>query len=93
MVSMVNQKIGETIYDPFCGTGGFLITSLRSIMQQSRDKSIDLDWDFIIKHGIGGREAEPDTFQLAISNMLISSGHLFTSLEKGDSIRNPIKNK
>jgi len=98
MIDMVKPQLNddgtiETIFDPAMGTGGFLITSLRSIMQQSRDKSIDLDWDFIIKHGIGGREAEPDTFQLAISNMLISSGHLFTSLEKGDSIRNPIKNK
>lgn len=29
MISMVNPKIGETIYDPFCGTGGFLIEAFR----------------------------------------------------------------
>ena len=29
MISMTNPKIGETIYDPFCGTGGFLIEAFR----------------------------------------------------------------
>lgn len=31
MVRLVNPKIGETVYDPFCGTGGFLIESFRHI--------------------------------------------------------------
>ena len=31
MVRLVNPQIGETIYDPFCGTGGFLIESFRHI--------------------------------------------------------------
>lgn len=31
MVRLVNPQIGETIYDPFCGTGGFLIESFRYI--------------------------------------------------------------
>ena len=75
------------------GTGGFLITCLRHLINQSKTKNIKLDWDFIRKQGLGGREAEPDTYQLAVSNMLISSGHMFDVLEKGDSIRNPITNK
>lgn len=29
MVRLVNPQIGEKIYDPFCGTGGFLIESFR----------------------------------------------------------------
>lgn len=31
MVRLVNPQIGEKIYDPFCGTGGFLIESFRYI--------------------------------------------------------------
>jgi type I restriction-modification system DNA methylase subunit len=75
------------------GTGGFLISSLRHLLQQSKTKEIKMNWDFISNEGLGGREAEHDTYQLAISNMLISSGHIFNVLEKGDSIRNPITNK
>jgi type I restriction enzyme M protein len=31
MVKIANPQIGEKIYDPFCGTGGFLIESFRHI--------------------------------------------------------------
>jgi type I restriction-modification system DNA methylase subunit len=63
------------------------------LKEQSKNKKIDIDWNFFSTKGIGGREFEPDTFQLAKTNMLISSGHLFNTLEQGDSIRDPIKNK
>ena len=98
MVKLIDPQINkngsiEKIFDPAMGTGGFLITCLRHLINQSKTKNIKLDWDFIRKQGLGGREAEPDTYQLAVSNMLISSGHVFDVLEKGDSIRNPITNK
>jgi type I restriction-modification system DNA methylase subunit len=98
MVKLIDPKVNvdgsiEKIFDPAMGTGGFLITSLRHLIKQSDINNIKLDWDFIRKQGLGGREAEPDTYQLAVSNMLISSGHMFDVLEKGDSIRNPITNK
>jgi len=98
MVNLIDPQITkngsiEKIFDPAMGTGGFLITCLRHLINQSKTKNIKLDWNFIRKQGLGGREAEPDTYQLAVSNMLISSGHMFDVLEKGDSIRNPITNK
>jgi type I restriction-modification system DNA methylase subunit len=98
MINLVDPQLNqdgtiETIFDPAMGTGGFLISSLRHLIKQSKTKGIKMDWNFISKKGLGGREAEPDTYQLAVSNMLISSGHMFSVLEKGDSIRNPITNK
>ena len=98
MVNLIAPQINangsiETVFDPAMGTGGFLITCLRHLIMQSKTKNIKLDWDFIRKQGLGGREAEPDTYQLSVSNMLISSGHMFDAIEKGDSIRNPITNK
>ena len=83
----------ETIFDPAMGTGGFLISSLRHLIQQSKIKGIEMNWDFIRNKGLGGREAEPDTFQLAMTNLQISSGLMFNTLEKGDSIRDPITNQ
>src|SRR6185437_12624876 len=38
-------------------------------------------------------EIEPDTYQLAVANMLISSGHSFELLKRGDSIAEPITKK
>jgi type I restriction-modification system DNA methylase subunit/restriction endonuclease S subunit len=83
----------ETIFDPALGTGGFLLSSLKYFVNESKNKKIKLNYEFSSKIGLGGREPEPDTYQLAMSNMLISTGHIFETLEKGDSIRSPIENK
>ncbi len=98
LVDLVDPQIHkdgtiETVFDPAMGTGGFLITCLRHLQQKAKKNNQLLDWDFITSQGVGGREAEPDTFQLAVSNLLIASGRMFKSLEKGDSIRDPITNK
>jgi type I restriction enzyme M protein len=98
MVKLINPKIHpdgkiDTCGDPTMGTGGFLITYLQYILQQATAKNIQPDWDFIKTEGLYGKELEPDTYQLAVSNMLISSGHMFEKLDRGDSIRVPITRK
>lgn len=95
MVKLVNPQLHadgtiETCADPAMGTGGFLVTILQHIQEQAKSKNISLDWDFIKTQGIYGKELEPDTYQLAVSNMLISSAHMFANLDCGDSIREPI---
>ena len=42
MVRLVNPKIGEKIYDPFCGTGGFLIESFRYIERNIDSRNPEL---------------------------------------------------
>jgi type I restriction-modification system DNA methylase subunit len=98
MVKLINPQIHpdgkiDTCGDPTMGTGGFLITYLHYILQQATAKNIKPDWDFIKTEGLYGKELEPDTYQLAVSNMLISSGHMFGGLDRGDSIREPITRK
>ena len=98
MVKLINPQIHpdgkiDTCGDPTMGTGGFLITYLQYILQQATAKNIKPDWDFIKTEGLYGKELEPDTYQLAVSNMLISSGHMFEKLDRGDSIRIPITRK
>ena len=96
MVKLIDPQIHpdgkiDSCGDPTMGTGGFLITYLQYILEQAKAKNIKPDWDFIkSKKGLYGKELEPDTYQLAVSNMLISSGHMFEHLECGDSIRKPI---
>ena len=98
MVKLINPQIHpdgkiDSCGDPTMGTGGFLITYLQYILQQATAKNIKPDWDFIKTEGLYGKELEPDTYQLAVSNMLISSGHMFENLDRGDSIREPITRK
>jgi len=98
MVTLIDPQIYpdgkiDTCGDPTMGTGGFLIGYLQNIMIQAKNKHIKLDLDFIKNEGLYGKELEPDTYQLAVSNMLISTGHMFEKLDRGDSIRVPITRK
>lgn len=98
MVKLINPQIYpdgkiDSCCDPTMGTGGFLITYLKNILEQASVKNIKLDWDFIKTEGLYGKELEPDTYQLAVSNMFITSGQMFDKLDRGDSIRVPISRK
>jgi type I restriction-modification system DNA methylase subunit/restriction endonuclease S subunit len=98
MVKLINPQIYpdgkiDSCCDPTMGTGGFLITYLKNILEQAAVKNIKLDWDFIKTEGLYGKELEPDTYQLAVSNMFITSGQMFDKLDRGDSIRVPISRK
>jgi type I restriction-modification system DNA methylase subunit len=98
MVKLLDPQIHpdgtiDSCADPTMGTGGFLITYLQTILVQAKAKGIAPDWAFIKNEGLYGKELDPDTYQLAVANMLISSGHMFEGLERGDSIRVPIERK
>lgn len=98
MVRLIDPQVREdgtceSCADPTMGTGGFLISYLQTIMKQAKTRNITLNWDYITTAGLYGKELEPDTYQLAVSNMLISSGHMFGGLDCGDSIRQPITRK
>ena len=98
MIELINPQIYEdgtieTFCDPTMGTAGFLVSYLKNILKKATNGNIQLNWNFIKTQGIYGKEIEPDTYQLAMSNMLISSGYVFECLERGDSIRNPIIRK
>ncbi len=98
MVKLIKPKLYddgtiETCCDPTMGTGGFLNTYLKDILNQSKQNNIELNWEFIKNKGVYGKELVSETFQLAMSNMLIQTGHIFHELDRGDSIREPITEK
>ena len=97
MVQLIDPHIDtagriESVCDPAMGTGGFLITYLKYIKEKGKSKNIELDWNHITNNSVYGKEISTDTFQLAMSNLLISSGHIF-NLQNGDSLANPIEEK
>lgn len=98
MIELVNPQVHddgtiETIFDPTMGTAGFLVSSMKHLKKQATEKGIVLDMNFIINKGLSGREIEHNAYQLACSNMLIFTSHVFNILTHGDAIRDPITNK
>jgi type I restriction-modification system DNA methylase subunit len=95
MIDLIQPKLFddgtiESMCDPTMGTGGFLVTYIKNIIEQGKQRNIKLDWNNI-KNSIHGKEINDDTFNLACSNMLISTGHPFDHLDKGDSLKYPIE--
>ena len=80
MVHFLRPKIGETIYDPFCGTGGMLIECFRYLRQHMRDTD---DLDFLKSEALWGRD-NSSVARIAMMNMIMfGDGH--SNIDQGDS--------
>ena len=40
MVNLVSPKYGNKVFDPFCGTGGFLISAMHEMVQKIKESNI-----------------------------------------------------
>jgi type I restriction enzyme M protein len=90
MVNLVKPLYGETIYDPFCGTGGFLLEAFKylSVRADTSNKEV---MDFIKRKTLHGREIT-STSRIAKMNMILfGDGH--SNIEQMDTLENPIKEK
>lgn len=86
MVRLVNPQIGEKIYDPFCGTGGFLIESFRYIYNNMA--RTDAALKLLCEQTIYGNEIT-NTARITKMNMILAGdGH--SNIKMKDSLANPI---
>lgn len=86
MVRLLNPQIGEKIYDPFCGTGGFLIESFRHIYNNMArtDSNIKL----LKESTVYGNEIT-NTARITKMNMILAGdGH--SNINMIDSLANPV---
>src|SRR6266699_3746723 len=68
MVAVVDPKLGETILDPACGTGGFLVEAFQHLEKQCKTVQ---DRELLQKRSIFGGEAKPLPYLLAEMNLLL----------------------
>lgn len=89
MVRLVNPQIGETIYDPFCGTGGFLIESFRHIYNNMARTEVNLKT--LREKTVYGNEIT-NTARITKMNMILAGdGH--SNIAMKDSLANPVDGK
>jgi type I restriction enzyme M protein len=79
MVQMLAPKVGETIYDPTCGTGGMLISALAEVKRQKGE------WRTL---GLYGQEINLTTSAIARMNLLLHGVEDFEVL-RGDTLAEP----
>ena len=90
MVNMVKPRYGETVYDPFCGTGGFLLDAFKYLLART-DPSDDKLIQDIKSKALFGREIT-STSRIAKMNMILfGDGH--NNIEQCDSLKYPVNNR
>lgn len=87
MVELIEPKFGESIYDPTCGTGGFLIHAFNYIKERC---AVNKDTLRVLREKtLFGRELT-NTAKIAKMNMIITGdGH--NNIKQMDTLANPVK--
>lgn len=92
MVQIVDPQIAETIYDPACGTGGFIVRAFERVRDQINRKRISaVEKERMLrqlkeKH-LFGVEHVPLVFKLALMNMILHRDGS-SQLQNDDSLSN-----
>lgn len=68
IVDVVDPKINETVADPCCGTGGFLLAAYDHMRVQSKDMEKQ---DFLKNHALFGADITPLVVTLASMNLFL----------------------
>jgi type I restriction enzyme M protein len=68
VVRTIQPTVGKTVYDPCCGTGGFLIESYRSMMEKS---PTPVQIDFLRRGALWGREDASEAIPICLANMVL----------------------
>ena len=90
MVKLINPRYGNKVFDPFCGTGGFLIESFRQI-KKGIDENDDKLMTVLKEDSIFGVELT-DTYKIAKMNMIITGdGH--NNIVQSDTAKDEYWNK
>ncbi|HEU0025695.1 MAG TPA: N-6 DNA methylase [Ktedonobacterales bacterium] len=71
MVRTVAPRLGETVYDPCCGTGGFLAQSYERIHSQLGDTATGDDLETLARRTFFGREKENLIYPIALANLVL----------------------
>ena len=71
MVHTINPSLGQTVYDPCCGTGGFLAVAYEHIAQTLGQAPSSTDLDKLKHDTFFGREKENLVFPIALANLVL----------------------
>jgi type I restriction enzyme M protein len=83
IVKALDPRLGETILDPACGTGGFLVDAYRHLEEQSKTVA---DRKRLQSGSLFGGEAKPLPYLLCQMNLLLH-GLEVPEIDPGNSLR------
>lgn len=83
---LVDLKPTDIVFDPCCGTGGFLIAAMHKMLEQAKPEEVET----IKRDRIHGIEIREDMFSIATTNMILR-GDGKSNLIKNDFLKRDVK--
>lgn len=71
MVRAIDPRLGEKVYDPCCGTGGFLAQAYEHMRRNLGEKATGTQIDSLKHDTFFGREKENLVFPIALANLVL----------------------
>lgn len=87
MVRMVDPKLGETVMDPACGTGGFLTCTIEH--KRSRHVKTPAD-EAVLQASVFGVEKKPLPHLLATTNMILHGIEVPSQIRHDNTLARPL---
>jgi len=87
MVDQVNPKLGESVLDPACGTGGFLACAIDTI----RKTVNTVEDEKLLQGSIHGVEKKPMPHLLCVTNMMLHGIDVPVQIRHDNTLARPLK--
>lgn len=85
-VQMIDPKLGESIYDPACGTGGFLACSIDLLKTQIKTA----DDQKVFQSAVSGIEKKQLPHLLCTTNMMLHGIEVPQQIRQGNTLKRPL---
>ena len=86
IVKMINPKLGETVFDPACGTGGFLACTVDTLRDQVKDSA----GHQLLQNSVRGVEKKQLPHLLCTTNMLLHGIEVPKNIRHGNTLNKPL---
>ena len=85
-VQMIDPKLGESIYDPACGTGGFLACAIDLLKTQIKTA----DDQKVFQTAVSGIEKKQLPHLLCTTNMMLHGIEVPQQIRQGNTLKRPL---
>ena len=85
-VQMIDPKLGEKIYDPACGTGGFLACSIDLLKEQIKTAEDQK----VLQTAVRGIEKKQLPHLLCTTNMMLHGIEVPQQIRQGNTLKRPL---
>jgi type I restriction enzyme M protein len=90
IVDRVDPKLGEKVFDPACGTGGFLSCAIDHIREQKKYVKTAEDEE-LLHQSILGVEKKQLPHLLCITNMILHGIDVPSRIRRGNTLERPLR--